>query len=79
MAQVVVREVAEETFAALKRRAQRHRRSLEGEIRIILADAARHEDADKVWAAIDRFRARLKRSSRRFADSATLIREDRTR
>lgn len=30
-------------------------RSLEGEIRFILADAARHEDADKVWAAIEEF------------------------
>ncbi len=79
MAQVVVREIEDETFAALKSRAKRHRRSLEAEIRLILADAVRHEDADEVWAAIDRFHARLKRSRRRFADSAALIREDRAR
>ena len=79
MAQVVVREIEDETFAALKNRAQRHRRSLEAEIRLILSDAARHERADKVWAAIDRFRAGLEQSGRRFADSATLVRRDRAR
>lgn len=77
MAQVVIREIEDETFAALKRRAKRHRRSLEGEIRLILSEAARHEDAEKVWAAVDRFHAKVKRSGRRFADSTTLIREDR--
>ena len=79
MGQVVVREIEGETFAALKSRAKRHRRSLEAEIRFILADAVQHEDANKVWAAIDRFHAKLKRSSRRFADSTALLREDRAR
>ncbi|HZR80062.1 MAG TPA: hypothetical protein VFD92_03110 [Candidatus Binatia bacterium] len=79
MAQVVVRELEDGTIAALKGRARRHGRSLEAEIRLILADAARHEDAGEVWAAIDRFRNRLKGTRRRFADSADLIREDRSR
>jgi plasmid stability protein len=79
MAQVVVQEIEDKTFAALKNRAKRHRRSLEAEIRLILTDAARHEDADNVWAAIDRFRAKLKRTKRRFSDSAVLVREDRDR
>ena len=79
MAQVVVREIEEATFAALKSRAKRHGRSLEAEIRLILSEAARHENAEKVWAAIDRFHAKMKRSGRRFADSASLLREDRGR
>jgi antitoxin FitA len=79
MAQVVVREIGDATFAALKSRAKRHGRSLEAEIRLILSEAARHEDAKKVWAAIDRFHAKMKQSGRHFADSAVLIREDRER
>jgi plasmid stability protein len=54
MAQVVVREIDDDTFAALNSRARRHGRSLEAEIRIVLAEAARHDDRKKVWAAIDR-------------------------
>ena len=79
MAQVVVREIDDDTFAALKSRARRHGRSLEAEIRVVLAEAARHDDRKKIWAAIDRFHARLKRSGRPFADSARLIRKDRER
>jgi plasmid stability protein len=79
MAQVVVREIDDDTFAALNSRARRHGRSLEAEIRTVLDEAARHEDTKKVWAAIDRFHARLKRSRRRFADSTPLIRKDRNR
>ncbi len=79
MPQVVVREIQDETFAALKSRAKRHGRSLEAEIRLILNEAAGLERADKVWAAIDRFRAKMKRSGRRFADSALLLRAERDR
>jgi plasmid stability protein len=79
MPRVVVREIDDDTFAALKSRAKRQGRSLEAEIRIILDEAARHQNTKKVWAAIDRFHARLKRSRRRFADSAPLIRQDRKR
>jgi plasmid stability protein len=79
MAQVVVREIDDGIFAALKSRAKRHGRSLEAEIRIVLSEAARHHDTKKVWAAIDRFHAKLKRSRRHFADSASLIRVDRKR
>jgi plasmid stability protein len=79
MAQVVVREIEDETVLVLKKRAKRHGRSLEAEVRLILSEAARHEDAKRVWAAIDRFHARMKKSGRRFADSAKLIREDRDR
>jgi plasmid stability protein len=79
MAQVVVREIDEETFAALKSRAKRHGRSLEAEIRTVLSEAAQHHDTETIWAAIDRFHAKLKQSRRRFADSTTLLRKDRKR
>lgn len=79
MAQVVVREIGDETVNALKSRARRHKRSLEAEIRVILSETARLENAQKIWAAIDRFHAKMKRSGRHFADSAALVREDRRR
>jgi plasmid stability protein len=78
MAQIVVRGIGDHTYAVLKNRAKRHGRSLEAELRD-LDEAARHEDTKKVWAAIDRFHTRLKRSRRRFADSAPLVRKDRNR
>ena len=62
MAQVLVRDIDDDTCAALKSRAKRHGRSMGAEIRAILNETARHEDAAKVWAAIDRFHAKLDRS-----------------
>ena len=43
MAAVHVREVPEKVLNALKRRARRHERSLQGELRHILAAVAREE------------------------------------
>ena len=43
MAAVQIRDVSPEVLAALKRRAARHERSLEGELRYILAAIAREE------------------------------------
>jgi plasmid stability protein len=43
MAAVQIRDVSPEVIAALKRRAARHERSLEGELRYILAAIAREE------------------------------------
>ena len=43
MAQVVVRQLEEEVKARLKRRAERHGRSMEEEVREILRNAAREE------------------------------------
>jgi len=76
MAQILVRGVAPETVARLKKRAQGGGRSLEAEVRIILDAAARMdmEEARRLAAAIRRrFRGRT------FTDSAQLIREDRER
>ena len=41
MAGIHVRDLSEETVRALKRRAQAHHRSVQGEVRAILAEAAR--------------------------------------
>lgn len=43
MAAVQIRDVSPEVIAALKRRAARHERSLEGELRYILTAIAREE------------------------------------
>jgi plasmid stability protein len=43
MPAVQIRDVSPEVIAALKRRAARHERSLEGELRYILAALAREE------------------------------------
>lgn len=43
MAQFVVRNLEDDVAARLKRRARRHGRSMEDEIRHILRDAAQHE------------------------------------
>lgn len=43
MPAVQIRDVSPEVLAALKRRAARHERSLEGELRYILATIAREE------------------------------------
>jgi plasmid stability protein len=45
MAQFVVRKLEDTVKARLQRRARRHRRSMEEEIREILRDATRQDDA----------------------------------
>jgi antitoxin FitA len=44
MAQVIVRDLEDEVKARLKRRAQRHGRSMEDEVRHILRDAVKAEN-----------------------------------
>lgn len=41
-----IRDVPEETLAGLKRRAQRHRRSLQKEVQVLLEEAARMQPAE---------------------------------
>ncbi|HJN43063.1 MAG: Arc family DNA-binding protein [Vicinamibacterales bacterium] len=47
-----VRDLPKETVAALKRRAEAHHRSVQGEIRAILAEAARASPPDEGYAPI---------------------------
>ena len=77
MAQVLVRQLNDKVVDRLKKRAKEHGRSLQSEVKTILEDAV--PDYERAWKRIDALRLRLKRSSRKFSNSADLIREDRDR
>jgi plasmid stability protein len=76
MAQLLIRDLDGETIERLKERAKQHRRSLQGEVKLILEHeaAAGREDS---WALADRIRTAF--GSSRFSSSADLIRQDRDR
>ena len=77
MPDILVRRVPSPIVNALKRRATRHRRSLQREVVDILTTAAGSDRSPAQIAA--RIRARLLKTGRTFTDSAPLIREDRER
>ncbi|NGZ99262.1 MAG: hypothetical protein CV089_24670 [Nitrospira sp. WS110] len=77
MAQVLVRQLDDKLVDRLKKRAKEHGRSLQSEVKTILEEAV--PDYEAAWKRIDGFRKRLKKSGRKFSDSAALIREDRDR
>jgi len=77
MAQVLVRQLNDKVVDRLKKRAKEHGRSLQSEVKTILEDAV--PDYERAWKRIDSLRLRLKRSGRKFSNSADLIREDRDR
>jgi len=76
MAQVLVRSLDGRVVGSLKKRAARHGRSLQSELKAILEEAARGGDVDPVLLAA---RVRAMFRGRRFSDSTALIREDRDR
>ena len=76
MAQLLVRNLEKETIERLKRRAKQHDRSLQGEVKIILQNAAKLSMAEASNVARD-WQKRLE--GKKFSDSASLIREDRDR
>ena len=76
MAQVLVRNVAPEVVSQLKRRAERNKRSLEAELRIIFQEAV-DEPVSDMQAEVNRVRALF--SGQTFDDSTELLREDRAR
>jgi plasmid stability protein len=76
MAQILIRDLDDETVKRLKERARRHGRSLQGEAKLILTQAAglSHREARELahqW--------QQKLAGRPFPDSTALIREDRQR
>ena len=77
MAQVLVRQLNKKVVDRLKRRAREHGRSLQSEVKTILEEAV--PDYEGAWKRIELIRTKLKRSGRKFSDSADLIREDRDR
>lgn len=76
MAQILVRGLDPDTIVRWKVRAQKDRRSLQGEVKHILQDAAARS-AIEARDLVERVRARL--AGKAIADSAELIREDRDR
>ena len=75
MARVIVRNLDDRIVAALKEQAKRHGRSLEQELRQILAGAVRPSRADALRVADE-----IRRSAPpQRTDSTDLIREDRDR
>jgi plasmid stability protein len=68
MAQVLVRQLSEETVARLKERARRNGKSLEQELREILNDLVAEP-----FEELDRIRESF--GNRRFSDSSELLRE----
>lgn len=76
MPQLLVRNLEEETIARLKALAKRNGRSLQGQIKMVLEEAATFP-AGEVGALFAKWEGRL--AGRRFRDSAGLIRRDRER
>lgn len=79
MAQLLVRGLEPETVERLKQRAKRHRRSLQGEAKLILEDAAQKVSMEEARAIAEKIRKQLEATGKHFSDSAELIREDRER
>jgi antitoxin FitA len=77
MGQVLIRGLDDSVIERLRRRADGHNRSLEGELREILNVASQQVDVETARKMIADLRARL--ANRPHSDSALLIREDRDR
>ena len=73
MAQIIVRNLADQVVDRLKRRAERNQRSLEAEVRQILEQASEQLSWDEAWAKIDEFRERMIQSGRKFSDSGEML------
>lgn len=76
MSNILVRDLDTRIVGRLKAIAKRHGRSLQGEVRAILTEAASFLMSE---AAIASARWRKNLASRKFSDSSGLIREDRDR
>jgi antitoxin FitA len=76
MGQILIRDLDEETIRRLKERARRHGRSLQGEAKLILTQAA-GLSLNEARQLASQWRKKL--AGREFPDSTDLIREDRQR
>ncbi|MCY2925905.1 MAG: hypothetical protein NT031_10785 [Planctomycetota bacterium] len=75
MSDILIRGLDEKTLNRLKARAKRHGRSLQGEAKIVLENAAGVSLAEALAAA----RGWRKKLGRKFGDSSQVIRQDRRR
>lgn len=76
MAQLLIRNLDEETIQNLKERAKHHNRSLQGEVKLILEEYAKRP-YESPQAIAERWQGYF--SGRSFSDSAELVRQDRER
>ena len=77
MAQILVRDLDEAVVVRLKERARDNHRSLQGEVKAILEEAAGQATNAEVEAILDRWQRYWQQKGKTFSDSAELIREDR--
>jgi plasmid stability protein len=78
MRQLLIRDVEDEVIEALKERAKRNQRSLQGELKLIVTQAAQATRVDPALIArIDALRNKLK--GRKHTSSVKLLREIRGR
>jgi antitoxin FitA len=84
MTQIVLENINPDVLEKIRSLAQKHNRSLEDEIKTILAQAAKTEAVEKreinisqAWSKIDE--ARQRHAGKIFSDSVELLREDRNR
>lgn len=77
MAQLLVRDLDPAVVARLKERARQNHRSLQGEVKAILEQAAETATREEALAMIDKWQRKW--GERVFSDSTQLIREDRDR
>jgi plasmid stability protein len=76
MAQLLIRNLTEQTIISLKEQAKRHNRSLQGEVKLLLENYAAPPDESPI-AIAERWQGYF--SGKSFSDSAELVREDRER
>ena len=76
MPELLVRNLDEATIKRLKALAKQHGRSLQGEVRLVLEEAATLPIGE-VSSLLEKWQRQLAR--RRFSDSAKIIRKDRGR
>lgn len=78
MAQVLVRDIDDDTVASLKQRAKQHHRSLQGEVKAIIEDACKHHASmAQVRKNLEAFHESF--GGKVFQGTDDLIREDRER
>ena len=78
MAQVLVRNIDDVTLSCLKQRAKQQGRSLQGELKIILENAAESTRKYTLAEILNRTESiRIKMQSQNQTDSVALLREDR--
>jgi plasmid stability protein len=78
MKNLLIRNVPEELIEKLKKRAKKHRRSLQQELLNILVEQT-DETAEEILKKITERTKKWDQEKRQFTDSVLLVREDRNR